>query len=304
MGDENEDKELESEEEGSPEPETQEAPPEVPSDPNEPITVQTDDAKRETRRQRRAERQSEFKRLQEENTRYRQQLEQRQAPQYQAPPQQQRQEVHPAVARLNQIDEQTDSLHREYNAVYKAGNLTPELEAQYQRKARELQTARMATIAQASAPQINEEQLVQKAAWRQFTAENSDVFYNENQNVKAWAWAEYHRRIAEGQRDTREMVDSVLDAARTRFGLTPRKGGSNPDNATRQRLTGISARGAGAGQPSSGEIQMDGHMKKMARIAFLGKPGKDGKPMTEGQAYQHWANTVGKKLMSEKIKTR
>lgn len=304
MVDENEDQELEREEEGGGEPEPQEAPPEVPADPNEPITLQTDEAKRESRKQRRAERQNEFKRLQEENNRYRAELEasrRQPAPHQQSAPQQQ--QLHPAVARLREIDEQTDSLTREYQAVYKAGNLTPELEAQYQRKARELQTVRMATIAQAAAPQINEEQLVQKAAWRQFTAENSDIFYNENENVKAWAWAEYHRRRAEGQADTRSMVDSVLDAARVRFGLTPRRGNA-PDNATRQRLSGISSRGAGASQPSSGEIQMDGHMKKMARIAFLGKPGKDGKPMSEAQAYQHWANTVGKKLQSEKIKTR
>ena len=34
--------------------------------------------------------------------------------------------------------------------------------------------------------------------------------------------------------------------------------------------------------------------KKMARIAFLGKK-INGKELTEQQAYQHWANTVGKK---------
>jgi hypothetical protein len=39
--------------------------------------------------------------------------------------------------------------------------------------------------------------------------------------------------------------------------------------------------------------------KRMARIAFMGTK-VNGKELDEKQAYQHWANTVGKKLQEQK----
>lgn len=292
---ENETEELELEEEGGSE--QPESPPEVPQDPNEPITVQTDDSKRQARRERRAERQNQFKQLQEEVARLRAE---RQAPPpqqyYQQPPQPQ---VNPVQARLNQITERTKSLRNEYEAMHQAGRMTPELEEKYQQQAVELRRAEMAVISQAAAPQINEQELIQKAAWHRFRAENQDIF--SNGKAEQWAWAKYYQNIAEGQQDTMEMVNRVLKETRARFGL----GGSPaPDQATRQRLSGVSARGSGQVTQSSGEIVMGPHEKRMAKIAFSGKLGKDGKPLTEAQIYQHWANTVGKKLATEQIKTK
>lgn len=271
------------------------AEPELPQDPNEPIEVVTDEAKKESRRQRRAERQNEFRRTQEEAARLRAENEQlRRQPAYQ-PPQEQRQQENPTAARIRQIDEAKVRLNREYLAMHAAGKLNSELENKFQLEAEQLQTAKMMAIAQASAPQMNEQEIIRKAAWHQFTTEHADVFHDPNQNVSNWAWAEYHRRRAEGHADTKEMVEDILDQCRIKFGKPPRKlRGSRPDQATKQRLTGLSSRSAGVSADSSGAITMDAHQKRMARIAFM----KDG--VSEKQAYQKWANTAGKQLNAKK----
>ena len=269
---------------------------ELPQDPNEPIQIETEEAKVSKRRQARAERQNKFRQMEEETTRLRREMEElRRQPQYQPPPQQQQQE-HPAAARLRQIDDTERSLHREYTALAQAGRITPQLQEEFENKARQIQVARMATVAQASQPQVDRQAIVREAMWTQFTTKHADIFHDPNPNIQKWAWAEYHRRIAEGHPDTEDMVEDILDQTRVKFGKQPRRSrGSRPDEATKARFTGLSSRGGGGNVGEDGMIEMSAHDKKMARIAFGDRKDKDGKPWTEKQVYQYWANTVGKK---------
>jgi hypothetical protein len=262
--------------------------PEPPADPNEPIEVVTEEAQRESRKQRRAQRQSEFRQAQDDAQRHRREAEDLRAQlsrQQQSQPQQQ--QLHPAVHELRQIDEATARLHREYSAVASQPGFTPQQQEQYEQRARELQTARMASVARAAAPQVDVQELARKIQWQQFTTEHADVF--NHPQAYQWGVGEYYKRIADGHADTKAMAEDLLDAARRRFGLKPRNGNvSKPDAATRQRFSGVPARGAGSATAANGTVHMSKDDKRMARIAF-------GDKMSEKEAYQHWANTVGKK---------
>lgn len=303
-----EEKELENEELGTEEVAEKPQPePELPADPNEPITIETDEAKLSRRRQARAERQNRYKEMESENQRLRREAEElRQRsyqPQYQPPQQQQE---HPAAQRMRQIDDHERSLHREYQALAQAGKITPQLQEEFENKARQIQVARMATVAQASQPQIDRQAIVREALWANFTTQHADIFHDPNPNVQKWAWAEYHRRLAEGHADTQEMVEDILDQTRVKFGKTPRKlRGSRPDDNTKARFSGIPSRGGGgAPQGEDGVVHMTADYKRMARQAFGDyKDKKTGKPWTEQQMYQHWANGPGKKLMAMNKKT-
>lgn len=304
------DEEIEENEElegGSPE--TQEKPEpekELPQDPNEPIQVETDEAKQSKRRQARAERQNKYRQMEEDVQRLRRETEELRQRSYQAPPQQyqQQQQDSPAAQRLRQLDDTERSLHREYQALAAAGKITPQLQEEMENKARHINVARMATIAQASAPQIDRQAIVREAMWTQFTTKHADVFHDPNPNIQKWAWAEYHRRIAEGHPDTEDMVEDILDQTRIKFGKQPRRSrGSRPDDSVRARMTGIRSGGSGSNVGESGMIEMSAHDKKMARIAFGDRKDKDGKQWSEQKVYQYWANTVGKKRAAMGKKT-
>lgn len=284
--------------------ETPEPVAEPPADPNEPIEVVTDDTKQENAKARRVARQSQHRQMQEENARLRAEKEvwSRQQTQ-QAPPQQQ--QMHPAAQRLREIDNMEDRLHKEYEIVAsQAGyDRNGPQEAEYRRQARAIQVARMAAVQQAATPQINEQELMRKMAWQQFTSEHSDVF--QDQKAQNWAIGRWQQLVhGEGKADTRQLAEEILDQARVRFGMKPRKGGgSTPTASDRQRFAGVSARGGSPSQASPGAIQMSADDKKMARLAFLGKK-INGKEMNEQQAYQRWANTVGKKRQEQEKGSR
>jgi hypothetical protein len=209
----------------------------------------------------------------------------RRQPQYQQPAPQQQQ--HPAVARLQEIDNATRRLHKEYEIVAARG-LTPQQEEDYQRQALSLQTARMAAVAQATQQPINEQEIYRRVAWQQFTAEHADVWNDEK--AQNWAIGEWQKQVrGEGKADTKQLAEEILDRARVRFGMKPRNGGgSAPTQADKQRLAGVGSRGAPGAPQRAGVIQLSAQDKRMARIAF-------GDKMSEAEAYQKFANTVGKK---------
>lgn len=281
-----EDTEDELEEKPAPEPE-------LPQDPNEPIEVVTDEAKKESRRQRRMERQNEFRRVQEENARLRAEAEAyRRQPVYQ-PPQQQYQ-PNPVAQKIQEIDDATRRLHKEYEAVASRPGFTPQMHEEYERRALALQTAKIAAVNEATRPQVNEQELYRKIAWQQFTSEHNDVFSDEK--AKHWAVAEWQKQVyGEGKADTKQLAEEILDRTRVRFGMKPRSGGAMPNPADRQRLTGVGSRGGPGAPQQTGAVVMGPREKQMARIAF-------GDKMSEREAYQKWANTVGKKLQEQKSK--
>lgn len=267
--------------------------PDPPQDPNEPIEIVTAEAQKLARKERRAQRQNEFRAAQEERDRLRRENEELRRQTYQQPPQQQQPQMHPAAQRLQQLDQMEKQLHDHYRARASQPDYRQDSaeHQEFERKAREINTARMGVIAAAQQPQIDKAELIREAQLNLYLSEHSDI--SQDKTKMAWAWARWHQYRAEGKEDTRELSDAVFDEARRRFGMKTRSGSSQAaDPATRQRLTGISARGAGPGPDSSGVVQLSAHDKRMARIAF-------GDRMSEKEAYQHFANTVGKKRQEQ-----
>ena len=288
MADEFDDNKVEGTEE--PEVETEPEKPELPPEPvdrNEVIDVQlTRKEKRNNRikefeeRTARAERAAEEARREAQEARalHQQRL---------AHPQDQSQQTNPTARRLQEIDEATDRLHREYEAVASRPGFTKEEQQKYEVMARQLQTARISAIAQASAPQINEQEIYRRVAWQQFTSEHSDVF--SNPKSQSWAIARWQQLVqGEGMADTKDLAEKILDETRVKFGMKPRRGGgSQPDAATRARLSGISAAGGGGDTDTGGAVRMGKRERQMAEALYDNLPPRE--------AWQKWANGPGKR---------
>ena len=286
------------------EPEATPEPQEVPQDPNEPIEVVTADAQKQARKERRAQRQSEFRQAQEERDRLRRENDDLRARQtyHQPPPQYQQPQpqVHPAAQRLAQLDQMEKQLHDHYRARASQQGYDPNgpEQAEFERKAREINVARMGVVAQAQQPQFNEAEVIRKAQLQMYLNEHADI--SQDPAKMQWAYARWQQYRAEVKEDTKEMSDAVFEEARRRFGMKTRNGSSQAaDPATRQRLSGVPSRGSGASSGTPGAIQMSADDKKMARIAFGDRKDAKGNQWSEAQVYQHWANTVGKKRQEQ-----
>lgn len=209
------------------------------------------------------------------------------------PQDQSHQPVHPAAQRLREIDEATDRLHREYEAVAARPGFTPQQQQEYEQRARHLQTARISTIAQASAPQFNEQEMTRKILWNQFTSEHSDVFSKDN--AQKWAIARWSQLVqGEGQADTRDLAERILDETRVKFGMQPRRGqGNRPDAATKARLSGISSAGGATGDVEGGAVRMGKRERAMAEELYDKLPPRE--------AWQKWANGPGKRAAMKQM---
>ena len=135
---------------------------------------------------------------------------------------------------------------------------------------------------------------MRKMAWQQFTSEHSDVFTKPD--AQAWAIGRWQQLVqGEKKADTKELAEEILDEARVKFGMKPRRGrGPTPDEATRRRLSGVSAQANGAGATPA-KVTMNNMERRMAREMYDNIPPE--------QAYQKWANGPGKRA-AEKMAAR
>jgi hypothetical protein len=215
--------------------------------------------------------------------------------QLQHPQSQQQQGPNPVQQRLNQIAEAKRRLHDHYQAIAGQAGYDPRGKDQatqrdFEAKAEELENMRVAAISQASQPQLNEQDLMRKMALQTYLNSHSDITHD----ARRWEWAHarWVQRKAEGHPDTIEMADEVMEEARIKFGLQPRKSrGSKPDPATKARLSGISAQAQGGGQ-EVGLVKMNAMERKMAREMYDKLPPE--------QAYQKWANGPGKRAAQKR----
>lgn len=292
--------------EGSEDAELEEKPelPKEPVDKNADIEVQVTRAEKKRNRVKefeerttRAEKAAEDARrdAQEARELYQRQL---QHPQSQQTPQQQ---VNPVQQRLGQIAEAKRRLHEHYQAVASQPGYDPngkdrDRQRDFEAKAEELENMRVAAITQAHQPQqINEQDLIRKVALHNYLNSHSDVTHDP----KAWEWAHarWVQRKAEGQADTIEMADEVMEEARIKFGKPTRRGrGNKPDAATKARLSGVPAQSAGGGAGEVGLVRMNAMERKMAREMY--------DKLSPEQAYQKWANGPGKKAAARRALSR
>lgn len=281
---------------------------EKPELPQEPVDKNADIEVQVTRAEKKKNR---FKEFEERTTRAEQAAEQArkeaqearelysrqlQHPQSQQTPQQQ---VNPTQQRLGQIQEAKRRLHEHYQAVasqpgYEPNGKDRDRQRQFESQAEELENMRVAAISQASQPQqLNEQDLIRKVALHQYLNSHADVTHDP----KAWEWAHarWVQRKAEGQADTIEMADEVMEEARIKFGKPTRKSKGRPDQATKARLSGIASQSAGAA-PDVGMVKMNAMERKMAREMYDKLPPE--------QAYQKWANGPGKRAAAKRSLSR
>jgi hypothetical protein len=110
-----------------------------------------------------------------------------------------------------------------------------------------------------------------------------DVFGDER--ARTWAAGRYNQRVAENPNVDRDQLfqEVTEEARRVILGKRP-----PPDQAARQRASGM-ARGAGAAASGRSTIQMNGDMKKLARLRYP--------KLSEPDAYKKWAQTHGKEYL-------
>jgi hypothetical protein len=196
--------------------------------------------------------------------------------------------------RLAQISAAKQRLHSHYQAVasqpgYKTDS---EQHREFERQAEELENLRVAALVEdrAQKGQINEQDLIRKAQLQSYLAEHADI--TNDPTRFQWAYARWQQLRAEGKPDTKEMSDAVFDEARIKYGLQPKnRRGSRPDDATRRRLSGVSAQSAG-GDQASATYRMTAMERKMATIKYDKLPPKE--------AYQKWANNEGKRILERR----
>ncbi len=203
------------------------------------------------------------------------------------PQDQSRQPENPYHQRLRDIDAATRQLHKEYETVASSRRLTEQEQSYYEERAQALQTAKMAAVAEASRQPVNEQEMYRRWKWNDFTTKHSDIFQNER--ARNWAIGRWQQlALGEGQPDTEELAERILDEARVKHGMKPRRGGGNGDAATKARLSGISSQGGGgSGEAEIGVVRMGKRERQMAEAMY--------DKLSPREAHQKWANGPGKR---------
>jgi hypothetical protein len=288
MPDEFEDNKLEGGE-GTEEVELEEKPelPPEPADRNETIDVPVREQKKRNRFKEFEDRATRAEKAAEEARREAQEARALHQQRLAHPQDQSHQQVNPVAQRLRDIDEATDRLHQEYQAVASRPGFTDQQQREYEQRARQLQTAKMAAVAQASAPQFNEQEMYRRWKWNDFTTKHNDIFSHEQ--AKHWAVGRWQQLVyGEKAADTEDLAEKILDEARIKYGMKPRRGGGGPDAATRARLSGVSAQGgAGGDGGDGGAVRMGKRERQMAEELYDKLPPRE--------AWQKWANGPGKR---------
>lgn len=201
----------------------------------------------------------------------------------------------PLEQELEDVYRQQTDLARSYNT--QASRLTQQEVQQYQERARKLEERRTELLFQKAAKkngmgqQANPDQIAQQAYVRatqaQIQREHEDVY--KNPQAVSWAQARYQLARNEGMPDSWSTLNQVMDEARQKFGLRPRRG-SGPTPSQRSRYTGA-PRGGGnvSGKSGRGTIRMTPEYQRMADAMY---------PHIEDdrERYQKWANEVGPTL--------
>lgn len=197
----------------------------------------------------------------------------------------------PTDSELQDVYSQQEQLFQYANAQW--NNLDRTEREKIQKRARDLDEKKAELLYQKAAKkhqpqQPDQRQLVRQTLQAQIQHEHSDVY--QNPAAVQYANGEYARLRHQGYPDSMETLKQAMDSARGAFGMKRRASEAvKPTEAQRRRLAGM-PKGGGEGGAKRRTIKMTQDYKDMADAAF---------PNIEDDAkrYQHWANTVGKKLV-------
>jgi hypothetical protein len=194
----------------------------------------------------------------------------------------------PYQARLDAIEKRRKEAWAAAQAEMKAGALSEERAAYYESVSREIEEAKAEIYAERVLARRAPQQ--QQDAARQYWVNQYPEVYRD-QRAFQWAQARYHMRQAEGEAVTDEVAHEILQEARTRFKLGPKK---PPSASEKSRFSGVAASGS-SGSPAANDngIPMRPEFKRMATALYSDLP--------EAEAIKKWVNGPGKKLRANKV---
>lgn len=212
-------------------------------------------------------------------------------PVYHQPPHQQGHD--PIAARLEmetqKLRQEHEDLVNTYNAKLQAGNLTPEEAKEHRERGwklterrEELAAIRAMHKAGRLVPQQQQQLTPQQLVNMQLETQFPEVYRDEK--LMKRAQLKYDELVLDGEPDSAATTAKALAWARDNYGTMRRP---DPDESTRQRLTGIGsgARSGGGNGNGKQSITMTPDLIKMAVRAFP--------KLTRDQAVQKWANEAG-----------
>lgn len=199
----------------------------------------------------------------------------------------------PYQAKLDAIESERSNAYAAAQAEIKAGTMDEKRSKHYEQLGRDIEERRVQLLVEkqlsraAAAASVRKPQ---EEAQQFYRSKYPDVY----RDPKAYAYAEAEwkkRTVALGQQPTDELLDEVMNEARTQFKLGPKPQATVTERA---RMTGIPSSGSsgGDGKGSSGVI-MTPEFRKMAEAKYSDLPQK--------QAWQKWADNEGKALRARKV---
>jgi hypothetical protein len=121
--------------------------------------------------------------------------------------------------------------------------------------------------------QIDPQEMHMQAIRAQSQARHSDIHtHQKSQTLISWAQGYYDQKIAEGSHGGQDLQDEAFDAARVKFGMSPRyrKGAPPPTRTTKSKLAGTSASSGGSGGDGGGRktLTVTKEVRRMAAAAM------------------------------------
>lgn len=197
----------------------------------------------------------------------------------------------PYEAALDGVYEERSNAYQQMQAELKAGTLDEKRAKHYERVSRDIE-GRISTIHAEKAVNSRVPQQRQEAAQQQYVSKYPEVY--NNAPAFEYAKGEFAKRTARakvtGEQLTNEVVDEIMQEAKTVFKLG---GKSAPTRNDRDRLSGLSSSSGGGGGENRGGIAMTPALRKMA-IALHPE-------MSEEKAIKTWVDTAGKELRKQKV---
>lgn len=190
----------------------------------------------------------------------------------------------PIERELEDLHAQRQAVSDQYWALHSARALTPQQQADLQKRDRDLEErifqARLKRSQPQAQPQLDQGALV-------MTARFADIYSDEK--MRNWAMGRLYQRMAEGRQDSMDLRDEVADETRRQFRKGPYKG-VEPSAHQRSAHSGA-PRGGSAQQPSRPKsVKMTPEIKAMANAAYSHIP-------DEKKRYEMWVKANGKQYL-------
>lgn len=196
-----------------------------------------------------------------------------------------------AQAEIGKIQREWEDIHVAYRAERDAGTLTPEKEAQYIERARDIDERKTVAVMRKhgmGGQGLNPHQVRALAQREMLMSRYGDVL--QNQQTMRYALGVLETRRANGEQDSEALYDEIAEETRRRFGLQSQVRRPPPSVAQKQRFSGVSAGANGMrtnGNGNGSTMRLTKDDQKMALEMF--PKGKDGRRLKPQESFRLYA---------------